>query len=44
MSKTVVTSSTGLGMLAKFAKKKSTCIGCRAVLDQEGTCVDIVPC
>ena len=35
MSKTV-TSSSGHGMLARFAKKKSTCIGCRAVLDREG--------
>ena len=35
MSKTV-TSSSGHGMLARFAKKKSTCIGCRAVLDEEG--------
>ena len=35
MSKTV-TSSSGHGMLARFTKKKSTCIGCRAVLDREG--------
>ena len=36
-SKTVVTSSGGFGMLSRFAKKKSTCIGCRAVLDTDGT-------
>ena len=36
LSKTVVTSSGGFGMMAKFTKKKSTCIGCRAVLEREG--------
>jgi len=35
LSKTVVTSSGGFGMMAKFTKKKSTCIGCRAVLEKE---------
>ena len=41
MSKTMVTSSGGHGMLARFTKKKSTCIKCRAVLDREGTYVYI---
>ena len=34
MSRTVKTSS--LGKLAAFTKKRSTCIGCKAVLDTEG--------
>ena len=34
MSKTIKTSSLGLG-LAAFAKKKSTCIGCKAILDDD---------
>ena len=34
MSKTVKTSS--LGKLAAFTKKRSSCIGCKAVLDDEG--------
>ena len=41
MSRTV-TSSSGHGMLAKFAKKKSTCIGCRAVLDCDGKILHVL--
>lgn len=37
MSKTVKTSS--LGKLAAFTKKRSSCIGCKAVLDDEGVAV-----
>ena len=40
LSKTVVTSSGGFGMLSKFTKKKSSCIGCRAVLDNDGKLID----
>ena len=34
LSKTVKTSSQG--GLARFTKKRSTCIGCKAVLDKDG--------
>ena len=42
LSKTVVTSSGGFGMMARFTKKKSTCIGCRAVLEREGEPLEII--
>ena len=35
MSKTIVTSCSKTGM-ARFTKKKSTCVGCRAVIDRDG--------
>ena len=38
MSKSVVPSSGGSGMLFKFTKKKHKCIGCRAVIDRDGMC------
>ena len=40
LSKTVVTSSGGFGMLSKFTKKKSSCIGCRAVLDNDSKLIN----
>lgn len=34
LTKTIVTSK--VGKLAMFTKKRSTCIGCKAVLDDDG--------
>ena len=34
LTKTIVTSK--IGKLASFTKKRSTCIGCKALLDDEG--------
>ena len=36
MCKTVMISSGGAGMLSRFTKKRSKCVGCRAVIDREG--------
>ena len=38
LAKSVATSTTGLGMFQNL-KRKSTCLGCKALLDNDGTCV-----
>ena len=38
LAKSVATSTTGLGMFQNL-KRKSTCLGCKALLDNDGMCV-----